>query len=94
MIDAAFFQELNPNNSRLRITEPIGTDLILDSARDWQLSCDSSSGPPQHQLKDNSMEALALTEDELLIYCPTVPGFSLGDKLWRELFSSNRDTIC
>jgi hypothetical protein len=72
VIDAAFFQELNPNNSRPRITEPIGTDLILD----------------------NSLEALVLTEDELLICCPTVPGFSLGDKLWRELFSSNRDTIC
>jgi hypothetical protein len=28
-----------------------------------------------------------LKEDELLICCPTVPGFSLGDKLWGEILS-------
>jgi hypothetical protein len=91
MIDAAFFQELNPNNSRQRVTEPIGTDW--DSAGEWQLSHDSSGGSPRQQVRGNGMEAVELTEDELLICCPTVPGFSFGDKLWRKLFSSNSGTI-
>jgi hypothetical protein len=73
MIDAAFFQELCPNNPRPRVTELIGTDWVLDSAREWQLSCDSSSGSLRQQVKGNGIEAVEFTEGELLICCPTVP---------------------
>ena len=44
-------------------------------------------------VKGNGIDAVELTEDKLLIFSPTVPGFSLGDKLWHELFSSNSGTI-
>jgi hypothetical protein len=55
MIDAAFFQEINPDSSsRPHVTKP---------------------------------ELLKLGEDELLICCPTVPGFSFGNKLWGKILS-------
>jgi predicted cupin superfamily sugar epimerase len=65
MIDSC--QELNPNNTRLRVAEPVGTDW--DSAGECHLV----------DPLDNRMKAVELTEDELLICCLTVPGFSFGD---------------
>jgi hypothetical protein len=48
------------------------------------------SGPPPgygpSQVKSNGVEPAELTEDDLLICCPTVLGFSFGEKLWGEFY--------
>jgi hypothetical protein len=88
MIDAAFFQEINPNSgSRPRVTVPADKEWVWDSSGEWHLSSEFSSGPPLRQVKSIGIEPVELKEDELLICCPTVPGFSLGDKLWGEILS-------
>ena len=54
----------------------------------------SRSGPPSglppgygpSQVKSNGVEPAELTEDDLLICCPTVLGFSFGEKLWGEFY--------
>jgi hypothetical protein len=79
MIDAAFFREINPNSgSRPRVTEPADMEWV------WHSSSESSNGPPSRQVKSVGIEPVELKDDELLICCPTVPGFSFGDKLWGE----------
>jgi hypothetical protein len=86
MIDAAFFQEVNPySGSRPRVTEPAHMEWVGGSSGEWHLSSESSSGPSSRQVKSIGIEPIELEEDELLICCPTVPGFSLGDKLWGEI---------
>ncbi len=75
LINAAFFEEINPNNSRPRVNEP--------GQMPWAplVSSASSNGPSRRQVKSISIEPADLQEDELLICCPTVPGLSLGNKL-------------
>lgn len=88
MIDAAFFQEINPNSSsRPRVTVPADMEWVWGSSGEWHLSSEFSSGPPSRQVKSIGIEPVELKEDELLICCPTVPGFSFGDKLWGEILS-------
>ena len=77
MLDAAFFRKMNPNYIR-----PQPDELVKKKADDddyFENFPESSRG----QVKDNGVEPTRIEEDDLLICCPTVPGFSLGDKLWR-----------
>jgi hypothetical protein len=78
MIDPDFFLKMNPNYSRPR------TDL--------EVTRQSRSGPPSgsppgyrsSQVKSDGVEPAELTEDDLLICCPTVLGLSFGEKIWGE----------
>jgi hypothetical protein len=66
MVDADFFWKMNPNYTRPRAN--------LAGTR-WALS------PGFDRVKCDDIELFELKEDELLICCPTVLGFSLDEKL-------------
>jgi hypothetical protein len=59
----------------------------MHSSGEWHFSTESSDGPPSRQVKAVGIEPIQLEDDELLICCPTVPGFSLNNKLWDEVLS-------
>lgn len=75
IVDAASFQEINPNYTRLSIfkgSNSIDLWLIVDPA--------SSNQIDESAIK-SSIDLNALTDEDLLICSPTVLGFSLNDKL-------------
>ncbi|KAL5322937.1 hypothetical protein ACEPPN_010917 [Leptodophora sp. 'Broadleaf-Isolate-01'] len=75
MVDADFFWKMNPNYSRPR------ADLAGNRIRN------ASGGTPlplPRPVQSEDVEPAELREDDLLIYCPTVLGFSFGEKLWAE----------
>lgn len=89
MIDATFFQEIKPNTgSRPRVTEAVGMESVMRSSDQWQLSRGISTCHSSSEGKPIGIEPVELEDDELLICCPTVPGFSLSDKLWGEICTS------
>ena len=51
---------------------------------------ESSSEGSLDRVKSNGVESIRLEENDLLICCPTVPGFGLGDKLWSMILSFYR----
>jgi len=40
--------------------------------------------PPYRVVKSDGVEPAEITKDDLLICCPTVLGFSFGEKQWGE----------
>ena len=80
MVDAAFFQKMNPNYSRPHVGEAQNNK---SSYFDFYsgLSDTTSSG----RIKKADIKPKEMNERELLICCPTVLGFSLGDKIWGKL---------
>lgn len=92
MIDAAFFQKINPNYSRLKITEPASSMPVLDL---WDMiefigDKDHGSSEAIDQVTSGNIELPGMTEDDFLICCPTVLGFSFADKQWGKLISFRR----
>jgi len=76
MTDADFFWKMNPNYSRPR------ADL---AATVWDRHrLPPGYEPPRDQVKSDDVEPVELKEGDLLICCPTVPGFSFGEKMWVE----------
>ena len=82
MVDAAFFRKMNPNYSRPCIIEPAKQDS-LDSIL---FGGNDNSTNKTDKIISSGKEPTELEEHELIIYCPTVPGFSFGDKLWCNTF--------
>ena len=80
MLDAAFFQKMNPNYTRPQPNELTKNKTDNDSR--FELFSESSSEGSLHQIQGNGVELTQLKGNDLLICCPTVPGFDLGDKLW------------
>jgi len=87
MVDAAFFRKMNPNYFRPAVID-------LDDAVDlWEASSFSNYTSPDDGSSDISsdkalsdiVEPAHITEDDFLICCPTVPGFSFSDKLWGKI---------
>lgn len=78
MIDAKFFHKINPNYTRPRV---VGSKNAKSNI--FSFDGDDSTAHAEG-VTSNGKKWSELEEDELLIYCPTVPGFSLGDKLWRK----------
>ncbi|KFY96264.1 hypothetical protein V500_02531, partial [Pseudogymnoascus sp. VKM F-4518 (FW-2643)] len=76
MVDAASFQEVNPNYTRPSIFKS------SDSFDLWAIA--ASSNQIDKSVMKSSMDLDALTDEDLLICSPTVLGFSLEDKLWLE----------
>jgi len=85
MLDAAFFRKMNPNYIRPQPNELVkkktGNDLYIE------FSSESSSEGSLDRIKGNGVEPANIEEKDLLICCPTVPGFGLGDKLWSMIVS-------
>lgn len=85
MIDAGFFWKMNPNYSRPR------TDLAGTRPGN-SLTVVYVGGPPppppgwlpRDHVKSDNVQLDDLTEGDFLVCCPTVLGFSFGDKLWGE----------
>jgi hypothetical protein len=78
MIDPDFFWKMNPNYSRPR------TDLdVTRPNRSGQLLLPGYSSS-RNVVKSGGVEPAEITEDDLLICCPTVLGFSFGEKKWGE----------
>jgi hypothetical protein len=79
MVDAAYFREANPNYTRVSIEE---SDKESSSPPGWTiLGLDNDSKMLSDVVKSNGMELLDIKGDELLIYSPTILGFSLRNKL-------------
>ena len=89
MIDADFFWKMNPNYSRPR------TNLARTRPEN-SLSVVYVGGPPplpsgrlpRDYVKSDDIELEDLREDDFLVCCPIVLGFSFGDKLWGTSFYS------
>ncbi|KAG9228673.1 hypothetical protein BJ875DRAFT_388912 [Amylocarpus encephaloides] len=75
MIDADFFWKMNPNYSRPR------ADTVTPNSG---LSPPPGYWPFGSQVKSDGVEPYDLKEDDFLICCPTVLGFSFDEKLWAE----------
>jgi hypothetical protein len=78
MVDAAFFRKINPNYSKPRMGEMRKTNsdsLDFSDFFDYPLS-------PSNQIKNADIVPTEMKERDFLICCPTVPGFSFGDKIW------------
>jgi hypothetical protein len=89
MIDADFFWKMNPNYSRPR-NDLAGTRLgnSLSVVYVGGPPPPPLGRPPRDHVKNDDVELDDLTEDDFLVCCPTVLGFSFGDKLWGTSFCS------
>lgn len=96
MVDAAFFRKMNPNY--FRSTDGALEDAIdMSACFDWYpfSESDYESEAPSEEASISTtfdLESEVLLEQgdmaSLLICSPTVPGFSLKDKLWGKTLSS------
>jgi hypothetical protein len=78
MVDAATFQEINPNYVRpsmFKSTE--GTGI-------WDMFNDSSDTQPDEAALKNGIDPQNLSEEDLLLCSPTVLGFALIEQVWRK----------
>ena len=66
--------KMNPNYTR---PQP---DELVKSKTGYNGFFETPSS--EHQIKDNGVEPTETEEKDLLICCPTVPGFGLEDKMW------------
>ena len=82
MIDAIYFREANPNYARPRISGFEHEDLS-NNAFDFFESGDGSM-TRSDQVKGDGKDPTEMTEDDLILCSPTVPGFCYGNKLWGE----------
>lgn len=83
MIDAEYFQKINPNYSRRKITGPAdGLRFDLWDAVLYDDNDDESSSEVSGPAARRDVE---MTEGDFLICCPTVLGFSFADKRWGKL---------
>ena len=72
MIDTEFFQKINPNYSRRKIAELADLwDMIVYGGDDESEASDIAT---------SLVEMVEMAEDDFLICCPTVLGFSFADK--------------
>ena len=78
MIDAVGFHECNPKYPRRRVSEK--KPNVLDFGSLWLPHADEGS-----QVKYVDIDPEQLDDDELILFNPTVLGFSLKDKRFRLL---------
>ena len=85
MLDAAFFRKMNPNYIR-----PQPNKLVKKKTENngfIEFFSESSSEGSLDRIQGNGVETTNVEEKDLLICCPTVPGFGLGDKMWSMIVS-------
>lgn len=95
MVDAAYFQEADPNYTRPRINRSEHENSSNNAFNLFESNDRSTS--QSDQVKSNGRDPADMTEDDLILCSPTVPGFSYGNKLWGEwdffgLVMAQRDT--
>jgi len=78
MLDAVFSWKMNRNYTRSQPYELVRKKMDNDGFFD--AFSKSSSERTFDQIKGNGVEPTKLEENDLLICCPTVTGFGLGDK--------------
>ncbi|ERF75562.1 hypothetical protein EPUS_08974 [Endocarpon pusillum Z07020] len=88
MIDASFFREMNPNYARPKVDGSSSAIGCIDFFGGSSTSTDSTEKVRYADLEANELE---LTD--LLVCCPTVPGFSFTDKLWLEFAVADIELI-
>jgi len=82
MIDAIYFREANPNYAKPRVNGSTEQDL---SSWGWiTFATDNHSTSRYDQVRSNGKSPDDVTDDDLIICSPTVPGFTYGNKLWGE----------
>ena len=74
MVDPSFFRHINPDYARAQVDESLG---IL-----YREFSGSTSG--EREIKHSEVALHELDDHDLLVCSPTVPGFSLVNKQWRE----------
>lgn len=74
-MDAAFFRIINPNYARPKVDKEDDVGLIP------LLNLLYPTQPLPKRVRSTGLEPNNLTKDNLLIYSPTVPGFSLSEKI-------------
>ena len=77
IVNTDFFWKINPNYSRPRAD--------LAGSRNSKVSS-GPPPPPSQPVQSEDVKLAKLTEDDLLICCLTVLGFSFGEKLWGEFY--------
>lgn len=87
MIDADLFRKSNPSYPRLFTKKADGVAIDLGL---WGTS--STSQSDSERVKSNGIDPGEMKEEDLLIYSPTLLGFSLGDKFWGEAYIGT-DTV-
>ena len=75
MIDAEFFKKINPNYSRPKVIE------LWDL---WEMEDDPGFVKIVAPAESDNRKRVCLSDEDLLICCPTVPGFSFNEKQWGE----------
>jgi hypothetical protein len=78
VVDAAYFQEENPNYTRPAIKESNRGPLPLSSWTFIGLDDSNEINKELSPVKDNGMDPLEVEGDDLLVCSLIVPGFSLG----------------
>ena len=79
MIDADGFQKSNSNYPRLRSPS---NDLLLHHL------CDPNYSPESNRVMSNGTKPSEMKEEDFLICCPTLLGFSLDGKFWGETIAT------
>lgn len=85
MLEAAFLRKMNPNYTRPQPNELFRNET--ERNRYFEYYSESSSEGRPDRIKGNGVEPTDIEEKDLFICCPTVPGFSLGDRLWSMIVS-------
>ena len=90
MVDAACFRKMNPNYfGSTVINLDHGYDLSAYSNEvSSEASSDDASIVTPFGLESSIVEQPHMTDEYLLICCPTVPGFSFKDKMWGKIHIS------
>ena len=89
MVDAKFFKKMKPDYSRPHVSKTENTTsgrLELWSQYSFGSIENWSDQHPSGSIKRTDVELAAMKEDDLLVCCPTVPGFSLNEKIWGRSF--------
>lgn len=74
VVDAKFFRRVNPNYDRPQV----------DPSSWWDLWTGSESDGHKGDIKNSEVQPQELEDGDLLVCSPTVLGFSLNKKRWRE----------
>jgi hypothetical protein len=86
IVDAAYFQEANPNYAKASIDESNKKSSSIDG---WMIFGDKDdSKKSSDSVKSNGMKPSDVKGDDLLTCSPTVLGFSLGIKMWGKRLTS------
>jgi hypothetical protein len=99
MVDAVWFRKMNPNYFRSTAMDldhgidisafmlpfEYGSSIETSSEASDTSSADEASIATSFDIEGSVVEQAEMTDECLLLCCPTVPGFSFKDKLWGKI---------